>query len=585
MTHESDVTFESVIRDIIEKSANLLARFEFKLDALLPFIEAIHPVFSDIQAFTNSVLHHPNHVNHCYTAYQQEAQQLLHEQCAYWSGINGSAPSIATHRFDADEWRQHPFFLLISQHYVLFKQHMLRAIEQSDHPDPHLTKRIQFLMQHYMDALSPENFLLTNPQLLAETLQSQGLNLLQGLRNFLYDLDSDAKPKMLPLADRSAFKVGHNVAVTPGKVIYRNELMELIQYEPQTLRVKSVPLLVIPPWINKYYILDLSPSNSLVRWLVDQGITVFMISWRNPDKSHADLGLEAYLNLGPIAAIDAIQIQLQVSNLSALGFCIGGTLLSMLLAYHKARQIDVICSATFLASLIDFSEPGDIGVFIHEQQIQALEQRMQAQGYLEGEVMASAFNALRPTDLIWSMFVRQYLQGHTPAAFDMLFWNMDTTNMPYKMHSEYLRWMYLANDLIKPGHVVVNDTPLDIHAIDFPVFFVSTKKDHIALWQSVYRGFQSMAGPKKFVLGGSGHIAGVVIPPGKEKYGYYTNTIHAKTPEMWLETAQAHTGSWWPEWLQWLEQYLGPTVPAPQFSALPLPVLGDAPGTYVHQRS
>ncbi|PJD93061.1 MAG: class I poly(R)-hydroxyalkanoic acid synthase [Legionella sp.] len=577
------MTFESVIREILQKSTNVLARFEFNLDEVLPFIEKTHPVFSDAYAFSNYILNNPHHMTHYYAAYQQEARVLLQQQHDYWLGIDGVPPSMDSQRFKAEEWTQHPFFLFISQHYLLFKQHILALIQHMDHPDSHLTTRIQFLMQHYMAAMSPENFLLTNPQVLSETLQTGGLNLLQGLRNFLHDLEEGVKPGRIPLADRHAFKVGENIAITPGKVIYRNDLIELIQYEPQTKEVKSIPLLMVPPWINKYYILDLSPTNSLVKWLVEQGITVFMVSWRNPDKSHANLGLAEYLNLGPIAAIECIQTQLQVSSVSVLGFCIGGTLVSMLLAYYKARHNDVISSATFLASLIDFSDPGDIGVFIHEQQIQAIEQRMQLQGYLEGDVMATAFNALRPTDLIWSAFTRQYVQGQMPAAFDLLFWNMDTTNMPAKMHSEYLRWMYLANDLIKPGCIVVNDTPLDVHAIDCPAFFVSTKKDHIAPWQSVYRGFQLMKGQKTFVLGGSGHIAGIVIPPGKEKYGYYTNPVDAETPEAWFDAAQTHTGSWWPAWLPWLEHHSGPQLLASQRAALP--AIDNAPGTYVHKRS
>ncbi|MEI6096199.1 MAG: alpha/beta fold hydrolase, partial [Gammaproteobacteria bacterium] len=449
--------------------------------------------------------------------------------------------------FEAKEWTQPPFFQLISQHYLLLEKHLLQLSEYFPAKDQPSIKRVQFLLQQYCHALSPENFLLTNPQLLTDTVQNNGLNLLRGLRNFLHDFQTQSSAQWtMPLADGDAFLVGKDLAVTPGKVVYQNELIELIQYTPQTKKVKAIPLLMMPPWINKYYILDLRPENSLVRWLVEQGIVVFMISWRNPDKSHAHWGLSDYLHLGPIAAIEFIQQSMQIPKVSALGFCIGGTLLSILLAYYKAQKIDAIASATFLASLIDFSEPGELGVFIHEQQIQALETRMQQQGYLEGEMMAAAFNALRPGDLIWRVFVQRYLFGQSPLAFDLLFWNMDTTNMPAKMHSEYLRTMYLANDLVKPGKVQINEVPLDVTQIDVPTFFLSTQKDHIAVWQSTYQGFGLLSGPKKFVLGGSGHIAGIVNSPSSNKYGYYTNHEYPHQADDWIKTAKQHAGSWWP---------------------------------------
>jgi polyhydroxyalkanoate synthase len=390
---------------------------------------------------------------------------------------------------------------------------------------------------------------------------------------------------IISLTDKKAFKIGENIAVTPGKVIFRNDLMELIQYTPQTAKVKSIPLLIIPPWINKYYILDLSRSNSMVHWLVEQGITVFMISWINPDSSYANKGITDYLEEGPLAAIKIIQTQLQVKQVNTVGFCIGGTLLAMVLAYNKARGDTSIHSATFLASLIDFSDPGDIAVFIDEKQIVKIEKRMAEKGYFEGHSMASAFNSLRASDLVWAFFIRNYLHGKPPVPFDILFWNTDTTNMSAKMHSEYLRWMYLNNDLIKPGKIHINKVPLDVSKIDIPTFFVSTKKDHIAPWASTYKGFQLVKGPKCFLLGGSGHIAGIVIPPGGEKYGYYINNAHPKSPETWLENARYHTGSWWSEWLNWLNKKSGRQIPAPVFSKLPTKVIMDAPGSYVFKPS
>ena len=584
---DQNVEFSTLIQDIVETSAGLLQRSKHKPENLQSWLEKIPHAFADLCLLSNYLVQNPSLANDQYHAYCQEAQDLLQTQLQYWSG-NTSLPVLQSdRRFEAKEWTQHPFFQLISQHYLLLEKHLLQIAAHFPSKDQPSIKRVQFLLQQYCHALSPENFLLTNPQLLTDTVQNNGLNLLRGLRNFLRDFQTQSSAQWtMPLADGDAFIVGKDLAVTPGKVVYQNELIELIQYTPQTKKVKSIPLLMMPPWINKYYILDLRPENSLVRWLVEQGIVVFMISWRNPNKSHADWGLSDYLHLGPIAAIEFIQKTMQIPQVSALGFCIGGTLLSILLAYYKAQKIDAIASATFLASLIDFSEPGELGVFIHEQQIQALETRMQQQGYLEGEMMAAAFNALRPGDLIWRVFVQRYLFGQSPLAFDLLFWNMDTTNMPAKMHSEYLRMMYLANDLVKPGKVQINEVPLDVTQIDVPTFFLSTQKDHIAVWQSTYQGFGLLSGPKKFVLGGSGHIAGIVNAPSSNKYGYYTNHDYPQQADDWIKTAKQHAGSWWPEWLLWLKEYTGSSVlAAPLFANLQMPVLRDAPGIYVHGKT
>jgi polyhydroxyalkanoate synthase len=394
-------------------------------------------------------------------------------------------------------------------------------------------------------------------------------------------MESGPTRLIIKMTDMDAFKVGGNIAVTPGRVIFKNDLMELIQYTPQTAKVKSIPLLIIPPWINKYYILDLSPNNSFIHWLVQQGITVFVISWVNPDANYVHKGIYDYLHEGPLEAIRIIKKQLHVKKINALGFCIGGTLLAMLLAYSKAQEIKDIHSATFLASMIDFTDPGDIAVFIDEEQISNLEEKMKEKGYLEGHFMASAFNSLRASDLIWSFFIKHYLRGKSRVPFDLLFWNADTTNMPAKMHSQYLRWMYLHNNLVKPGKIYLNDTPLDVHAIDVPTFFISTKKDHIAPWQTTYLGYKLMQGEKHFLLGGSGHIAGIVIPPGTEKYGYYTNPTCPESHETWLADAIQHGGSWWPEWFHWLEKKSGRLIKAPDFNALPLKGIMDAPGNYV----
>ena len=574
-----DIDLQHVIQSITEKSLNFIKNFEQHPEQLLRTVDQWFDFSMASLELAGALLNNPQPVQQMYTAYWQDVMGLLQEQ--FQHGLEGKIMPMSDKRFSSDEWVKNPFYSLLRQQYLLAKEHMNSLLEHLEFADPHVAKRVKFFIRQYLDALSPDNFLQTNPQLMAETLQSHGRNLLLGLQNLLTDMEAGSSRLIISLTDKEAFKLGENIAVTPGKVIFRNDLMELIQYTPQTAKVKSVPLLIIPPWINKYYILDLSSKNSMVHWLVEQGITVFMISWANPDSSYSHKGIADYLNEGPLAAIKTIQTQLHVHQVNTVGFCIGGTLLSILLAYNKARGDTSVRSATFLASLIDFSEPGDIAVFIDENQIAKIEERMAEKGYFEGQSMASAFNSLRASDLVWAFFIRNYLHGKPPVPFDILFWNMDTTNMSAKMHSEYLRWMYLNNDLIKPGKIRINKIPLDVSKIDTPTFFVSTKKDHIAPWQSTYKGFQLMQGDKQFLLGGSGHIAGIVIPPGGEKYGYCINKAHPRTPEDWLENARYHAGSWWPEWMRWLKNKSGRQVNAPVFATLPIKIMMDAPGSYV----
>jgi len=575
-----DTELSEIMQSIAEKSLRLLANVNEQPAQLPSLIEKFMALSSDFQAMIAALLKNPDALWQMQLAYWQDAQGLLQDQLKHW--LEGSPMPINDKRFKSEEWVNNPFFNLLSQQYILASEHLNSLLEHLDYGDKQLARRVKFFMRQYLDALSPDNFLQTNPQLMAETLQSHGKNLLRGLQNLLTDLEAGPSRLIMKMTDTEAFKIGDNIAVTPGKVIFKNELMELIQYTPQTAQVKSVPLLMIPPWINKYYILDLSPQNSLVRWLVSQGITVFMISWVNPDAHYADKSLDDYLHEGPVAAINVIQEQLQVRQVNALGFCLGGTLLAALLAYYKACEEQPVRSATLLAAMIDFSDPGDISVFIDEQQISKLEERMNAKGYLEGHFMASAFNSLRASDLIWSFFIKNYLRGQAPVPFDILYWNADSTNMPAKMHSQYLRWMYLNNDLIKPGKIHLNHMPLDVSKIDIPTFFVATQKDHIAPWQTIYLGFQCMGGEKRFLLGGSGHIAGIIIPPGGEKYGFYRNIFCAETPDTWLANASHHTGSWWPEWLSWLEKESGHLIDAPDFTHLPGKGMMDAPGSYVH---
>lgn len=574
--------FHDLMQGIAEKSLTILTDLKEKPNQLHGLLSQWIELTENFQNLLNTLLKNPEKVWQMQLAYWQEAIHLAQNQWHSW--LAGKPLLVDDKRFSDKEWLSNPVFSMISQHYLLISQHMNSLLQQMDYDDKNMGKRLQFFTRQYLDAISPANFIQTNPQLLSETLESHGKNLLQGLHHLLSDLENQSSRLLIKMTDTDAFKIGKNLATTPGKVIFRNDMMELIQYTPQTNKVKSIPLLIIPPWINKYYILDLSPNNSLIAWLVSQEISVFVISWVNPDKRYAQKSFYDYLNEGPNKALEVIQKQHRVTQVNTLGFCIGGTLQAALLAYHKAHQNPVIHSATFLASMIDFSDPGDIAVFIDEQQIKTLEEQMKTKGYLAGDFMASSFNSLRANDLVWSFFIRNYLRGKKPVPFDILYWNADSTNMPATMHSQYLRWMYLHNQLVKPGKIILNHTPINVRTIDIPTFFVSTHKDHIAPWKTTYLGFKLMSGPKKFILGGSGHIAGIINPIENKKYGYRTNESAPESADDWFNTSIEHEGSWWPEWLKWLKSYSGKRVNTKHFDALPFPPLMDAPGSYIHSK-
>jgi polyhydroxyalkanoate synthase len=574
-----DTEFSDLLQAIAKRSLQIISDIRETPLQLPALINKYIELTEHFQNILSILLKNPEKIWQMQIAYWEDAFHLAQTQLQYW--MEGKPMPINDPRFLEEDWLNNPFFNLLTQHYLLASHHMNTLFEQMEYPDKNTAKRLQFFIKQYLDALSPANFLHTNPQLIDETLKSHGKNLLQGLHNLLADLEINSPQLIIKMTDTEAFKIGENLALTEGKVIFRNSMMELIQYTPKTAKVKSIPLLIIAPWINKYYILDLSPHNSLIRWLVEQGLTVFAMSWVNPNGDFAHKNLFNYLEEGPLTAIDIIKKQLKVKEVNTVGFCIGGTLLAMLLAYNKAHKDHSVHSATFLASMIDFSEPGDIEVFIDEQQINKLEEEMKSKGYLAGKFMASSFNSLRANDLIWSFFVKNYLRGKNPVPFDILYWNADSTNMPATMHSQYLRWMYLHNDLVKPGKIHLNHTPIDVTQIDIPTFFLSTEKDHIAPWKSTYKGFQLMNGPKRFMLAGSGHIAGIINAPEAKKYNYKVNPQKAPTPEQWLAHATEHQGSWWPEWLKWVRSHSGKYIPAPDFNTLPFKPIMDAPGSYV----
>ncbi len=483
-------------------------------------------------------------------------------------------------RFKDEAWKENEVFDFIKQSYLLSARFVQDVVGQAEGLDRKTAQKVDFYSRQFIDAMSPSNFLLTNPEVLRKTAETGGENLLRGLNNLLGDLERGKGKLAIKMTDMDAFKLGENIAVTPGKIVFQNELMQLIQYAPTTPQVLKRPLLILPPWINKFYILDLRPKNSLVRWATSQGHTVFIVSWVNPDEHMAEKGFEDYMTDGVFDALRAIEQATGERDVNAIGYCLGGTLLACTLAWMKAHGDDRIKSATFLVTMTDFAEAGELSVFIDEEQLAQLEAKMERQGVLQGVDMASTFNMLRANDLIWSFVVNNYLLGNEPFQFDLLYWNSDATRMPAKMHSYYLRNMYHANKLAK-GELELAGQRIDLGTVDVPVYFVSTREDHIAPWRSTYRGTQLLGGEKRFVLAASGHIAGVVNPPGSGKYSHWVNNTLPATPEEWFAGAQEMAGSWWPDWHRWACAQAPETVPAREPGGSGLTPLEDAPGSYV----
>jgi polyhydroxyalkanoate synthase len=482
-------------------------------------------------------------------------------------------------RFADEAWDEYLAYNYLKQAYLINAQWLLSLAGGLEGLDRKQKHQVRFYIGQLVDATSPSNFVLTNPVVLREIMRTGGRNLMVGFVNFLKDLRDGGGIKM---TDTDAFEVGGNLATTSGKVVFRNELMELIQYAPTTDQVYQTPLLMVPHWINKYYIMDLTPDNSMVRFLVDSGVTLFMISWKNPDASMRDISMEDYMRLGPLAAIDVVKDITGESRVNMGGYCIGGTLLSATLAYLKAIDDHSVNSASFIVSLQDFSEVGDLAVFIDEGQLFLLDQQMAQQGYLEGTQMSTAFNLLRANDLIWQYVVNNYLLGKQPAAFDLLYWNSDSTRMPYKMHSYYLRNMYLENNLVKPGALEMLGVPIDMSLIDQDIFDVATMADHIVPWKSAFKMRQYVSGDVHFVLGESGHVAGGINPPGGKKVRpYWYNPSRTIDPDEWFDGAEKTEDSWWVEWLKWLGERSGEKVAARTPGSGAYPSLADAPGIYV----
>ncbi|WGD48768.1 class I poly(R)-hydroxyalkanoic acid synthase [Bradyrhizobium sp. CB1650] len=495
------------------------------------------------------------------------------------------APSPRDKRFADPEWKSNQFFDFMMQLYLLTTKWAQELVRDAEGLDPHTRRKAEFYVQQVTNALSPSNFVLTNPEVLRETVASSGENLARGLTMLAEDIAAGKGMLKIRQSNPDNLVVGVNMATTPGKVIYQNEMMQLIQYTPTTEKVLRTPLLIVPPWINKFYILDLKPEKSYIKWCVDQGITVFVISWVNPDKRLGNKSWEDYMKEGLLTAMDVIEKATGEMKVHTAGYCVGGTMLATTLAWLAEKRRQRVSSATFFAAQVDFTHAGDLLVFVDEEQISALEQDMRAAGVLEGSKMAMAFNMLRSNDLIWSYVVSNYLKGQQPSAFDLLHWNSDATRMTAANHSYYLRNCYLENRL-STGTMVLDNTLLDLSKVKVPVYNLATREDHIAPAESVLYGSQFFGGPVKYVLSGSGHIAGVVNPPASNKYQYWTNdNIKDVSVAQWMKDAVEHKGSWWPDWRDWLGGLDPEEVPARAVGSDALPPIEDAPGSYVRVRA
>ncbi len=586
----SPAEFAETMADIAERSQQLVRDFLTRqaADGGLGMADPLN-VGSAFLEMTARMMANPAKLMEAQVGLWRDYMNLWQTAARRWMGDESVEPVAEPHpgdmRFRDAAWNENQVFDFIKQSYLLTARWLKDTVASVEGLDEKTSRKVDFYTRQFVDALAPTNFVMTNPEVLRATVETGGENLVKGLQNLLEDLERGKGRLQIKMTDMDAFKVGENIAVTPGSVVYQNDLMQLIQYAPATEQVYRRPLLIIPPWINKFYILDLRPKNSFIKWAVEQGLTVFVISWVNPDEKLSAKTFEDYMVEGPLAALDAIEKATGEREANVIGYCLGGTLLASTLAYMAAKKDGRFRSATYFASMVDFEEAGELGVFIDEEQLAALEKRMEEKGYLDGAAMATTFNMLRANDLIWSFVVNNYLLGKEPFPFDLLYWNSDSTRMPAAMHSFYLRKMYQENKLVEPGGITLKGVPIDLRRIETPTFILSTREDHIAPWKSTYRATQIYKGPKRFVLSASGHIAGVINPPAANKYCHWTNPKLPPDPDDWLAGAKKVPGSWWPGWAKWVSRHGGGKVPARQPGDGKLKEIEPAPGSYVLVRS
>jgi polyhydroxyalkanoate synthase len=528
--------------------------------------------------------------------------KVLEHQMSYWSDVmkhfvsaqqtlaKGKLaapedPGPNDRRFSNPLWNTHPYFNFVKQQYLINAEAIKKAVADITDLEPKEKRRLDYFAQQIVDMMSPTNFLATNPDALEKAIETEGQSLVQGIENLISDLEANRGEMVVKLADERAFRLGENIATTPGKVVYRNRMMELIQYAPTTEKVHATPVVIYPPWINKYYILDLKPTNSLIKWVVDQGYTVFVVSWVNPDAAYADVGMEDYIEDGYLAAIREVKAITGEKQVNAVGYCIAGTTLTLTLALLKQRGDKSIKSATFFTALTDFSDQGEFTPFLTDDFIDGIEEEVADKGVLPSVIMARTFSFLRSNDLIYGPAIKSYMMGETPPAFDLLYWNGDGANLPAKMAMQYLRGLCQRDELAQGGFELMGHK-LKLSDVTVPLCAVACETDHIAAWKDSYRGVRQMASKDKtFIVTQSGHIAGIVNPPTRNKYGHYTNPDLSLDHEAWFDTADFNEGSWWPRWEAWLKKRSGKLIPAREPGDEKHPPLCDAPGTYVEKKA
>ncbi|MGL0822641.1 class I poly(R)-hydroxyalkanoic acid synthase [Vibrio vulnificus] len=551
-----------------------------------PLNKAMQEVnFEDTAKFFEKAANQPQ-------AILQLQTQWWEQQLQIWQNValSGHTQSIieadkGDKRFSNEAWQSEAMYSFIKQSYLLFSKTYMDTIDAIEGLDEKTKERISFFSRQAINALSPSNFIATNPELLKLTIEKNGENLLAGMELLREDVESSADILKIRMTNNNAFRIGEDIATTAGDIVFQNDLFELIQYRPLTEQVNATPLLIVPPFINKYYILDLTAKNSMVRWLLEQGHSVFMMSWKNPGKAQANVEFGDYVTEGVVKAVTAIEEITGQEQINAAGYCIGGTVLACTVGYYAAKRMKKrIKSATFFTTLLDFSQPGEVGSYINDTIISAIELQNNAKGYMDGRSLSVTFSLLRENSLYWNYYVDNYLKGSSPVDFDLLYWNSDSTNVAAATHNFMLRELYLNNKLVQDKGVKIGGVWIDLDKVRIPSYFISTKEDHIALWQGTYRGALNMGGNKTFVLGESGHIAGIVNPPAKNKYGFWVNDNLDESADEWLSNAQHKEGSWWTHWDQWLAQF------NPDEKVLPYrqgseanPVIDIAPGQYVKQ--
>jgi polyhydroxyalkanoate synthase len=524
------------------------------------------------------------------TKFVQAQTDFWNDSMSLWQRFLSQEPRQDDHpadkdrRFAAPQWRENPLFDLIRQSYLMIAGHLMKNVDALEGVDPKQREKIRFATNTFLDAMSPSNFALTNPLVLEKTFEMRGENLLKGLEHMLADIGKG----QLTHTDPTAFEVGRNIAATPGKVVHETPLYQLIQYTPTTETVQATPLIIFPPWINRFYILDLNPRNSFIKWAVEQGLTVFVVSWKSADATLAEVTMDDYVLRGQVDAIDTVRDALGVEQVHTIGYCVAGTALAMTLAWLAVHgQADKVASATFFTAQVDFESAGDLNLFVDDEQLSLISALAQEGGYLDGRYMAATFNLLRGRDLIWNYVINNYLLGQDYPPFDLLHWNGDTTNLPAKWHQAYLRDFYRDNKLVQPGGLSISGTPIDLGRIETPCYVQAGREDHIAPAESVWKLTRHLHAPTRFVLAGSGHIAGVVNPPSANKYQYWTNPAKVATLDEFLAGATETKGSWWPDWISWIRERSGGDVKA-EGGRIPgngkLPAIENAPGSYVKQR-